>query len=494
MANQNQQKAPDLVPINGSTNVYVGQRYVPKFYDDGTEQHGATWDKTKVYEPLTIVLWEGDSYTSRTFVPAGVEITDTQYWLETGNFNAQLESVSNNITNVTNQLKNFRINAKTYGAVGDGVHDDYSALSAALETGEPIYIPEGEYYISQPITINQSCYCDGTLIYSGEGAVILETGICDIYIYRIKQSAYNMSGYGIKITGNNELARNPALCMHVGFAEILGCDIGIWMCAGISGIQNVRITDGRINANTGILLQDSATSHVNANHFENIYVWGGTAVKTVKTVNPVQLYYDANTFMLCDFENLSGKWADLIDCRNFTFFNCRMIKAENPNIETKAFVVNNSAWITIYSDVGIDLTMLECKDAFSNIVCYNKITYDGKTCGNLAMVKNDHISQGSPINSYVNVFTASGGVAMEYDLDSIIVSNTAECTLNITTTKFGVVNNRSLGYPKMRIYHTTENKVNLSFPNGPSTSFMDKGIYDVFLIDGSFRVFKIAYT
>lgn len=93
MANQNQQKVPDLVPINGSTNVYVGQRYVPKFYDDGTEQHGATWDKTKVYEPLTIVLWEGDSYTSRTFVPAGVEITDTQYWLETGNFNAQLEAL-----------------------------------------------------------------------------------------------------------------------------------------------------------------------------------------------------------------------------------------------------------------------------------------------------------------------------------------------------------------------------------------------------------------
>lgn len=107
MAVQNQQKVPDLVPINGSTNVYVGQRYVPKFYDDGTEQHGATWDKTKVYEPLTIVLWEGDSYTSRTFVPAGVEITDTQYWLQTGVFNAQLASVSNRLETITTTANDF---------------------------------------------------------------------------------------------------------------------------------------------------------------------------------------------------------------------------------------------------------------------------------------------------------------------------------------------------------------------------------------------------
>lgn len=108
MANQNQQKVPDLVPINGSTNVYVGQRYVPKFYDDGTEQHGATWDKTKVYEPLTIVLWEGDSYTSRTFVPAGVEITDTQYWLQTGIFNAQLESYKEEVEAVADNIKKIK--------------------------------------------------------------------------------------------------------------------------------------------------------------------------------------------------------------------------------------------------------------------------------------------------------------------------------------------------------------------------------------------------
>lgn len=49
------------------------------------------WDKTKTYEPLTIVYYQGNSYTSRQSVPAGVDITDTSYWALTGNYNAQIE-------------------------------------------------------------------------------------------------------------------------------------------------------------------------------------------------------------------------------------------------------------------------------------------------------------------------------------------------------------------------------------------------------------------
>lgn len=49
------------------------------------------WDKTKTYEPLTIVYHQGNSYTSRQSVPAGVDITDPTYWALTGNYNAQIE-------------------------------------------------------------------------------------------------------------------------------------------------------------------------------------------------------------------------------------------------------------------------------------------------------------------------------------------------------------------------------------------------------------------
>lgn len=65
---------------------YVGARYVPVFANP------AEWTDTRGYEPLTIVLHEGNSYTSTQYVPAGVNIDNTKYWLQTGNWNAQIEA------------------------------------------------------------------------------------------------------------------------------------------------------------------------------------------------------------------------------------------------------------------------------------------------------------------------------------------------------------------------------------------------------------------
>lgn len=65
---------------------YVGARYVPVFANP------AEWDNTRGYEPLTIVLHKGNSFTSAQYVPTGIDINDTEYWLQTGNWNAQIEA------------------------------------------------------------------------------------------------------------------------------------------------------------------------------------------------------------------------------------------------------------------------------------------------------------------------------------------------------------------------------------------------------------------
>lgn len=64
---------------------YVGARYVPLFADP------IEWDSARAYEPLTIVLHKGNSYTSRQSVPSGVDISDDAFWAITGNYNAQIE-------------------------------------------------------------------------------------------------------------------------------------------------------------------------------------------------------------------------------------------------------------------------------------------------------------------------------------------------------------------------------------------------------------------
>ncbi len=69
---------------------YVGARYVPQFGRRG--ETSIDWDNTAPYEPLTIVIYQGNSYTSRTYVPTGVNITDENYWALTGAYNAQVEA------------------------------------------------------------------------------------------------------------------------------------------------------------------------------------------------------------------------------------------------------------------------------------------------------------------------------------------------------------------------------------------------------------------
>lgn len=65
---------------------YIGARYVPVFANP------PEWNDTRGYEPLTIVLHKGNSFTSTQYVPTGIDISDTKYWLETGNWNAQIEA------------------------------------------------------------------------------------------------------------------------------------------------------------------------------------------------------------------------------------------------------------------------------------------------------------------------------------------------------------------------------------------------------------------
>lgn len=81
------------IPIQGKYNTYIGARYVPIFAD-------SPWSIDNAYEPLVVVQHQGNSYTSKTFVPAGIDISNTTYWAETGNYNAQVEQYRQDVENL----------------------------------------------------------------------------------------------------------------------------------------------------------------------------------------------------------------------------------------------------------------------------------------------------------------------------------------------------------------------------------------------------------
>ena len=70
---------------------YIGARYVPKFFDNPSG--GSDWVSGVAYEPLTIVTYLSNSYTSKKPVPAtvGDPSRNLDYWAPTGVYNAQVE-------------------------------------------------------------------------------------------------------------------------------------------------------------------------------------------------------------------------------------------------------------------------------------------------------------------------------------------------------------------------------------------------------------------
>ena len=81
-----------------TTQQYIGARYVPIF--GRKDEESIEWDNSKSYEPLTVVLHEGNSYTSRQFVPVGIDIKNEDFWALTGNYNAQVEAYRQEVQNV----------------------------------------------------------------------------------------------------------------------------------------------------------------------------------------------------------------------------------------------------------------------------------------------------------------------------------------------------------------------------------------------------------
>lgn len=91
--------------MNGLINrQYVGARYVPKVM--------GAWNKALQYEALSIVTYAGNSFTSKIPVPANIDINNGTYWVNTGNYNAQVEAYRTETAQLKSDLNNETTNRK----------------------------------------------------------------------------------------------------------------------------------------------------------------------------------------------------------------------------------------------------------------------------------------------------------------------------------------------------------------------------------------------
>ena len=94
-------------PFKGGTSMYIGARYVPIFADP------VEWDNEREYEPLTIVVHNGDCYTSKCYVPKGAQLPpypegQTKYWVKTSDYNYQFADLKKTVTDLSRLVEQFQ--------------------------------------------------------------------------------------------------------------------------------------------------------------------------------------------------------------------------------------------------------------------------------------------------------------------------------------------------------------------------------------------------
>lgn len=113
------------VPCPGPAGyMYKGLRYVPVFADP------IEWNSANSYEALTIVVHEGNSYTSKQSVPVGIDISNETFWALTGNYNAQVEQYRQETARVKEQADKNSANIAINTTKIENIINDVNEINA----------------------------------------------------------------------------------------------------------------------------------------------------------------------------------------------------------------------------------------------------------------------------------------------------------------------------------------------------------------------------
>lgn len=123
---------------------YIGARYVPIFGRKGEDS--IQWDNTAPYEPLTIVQYQGNTFTSRQYVPIGVDINNTAFWASTGIYNAQIEQYRQEVLQFDGRITD----------VEDGLDELNDELTTQINDLAAIVARDNPYYGKKSIGFGDS--------------------------------------------------------------------------------------------------------------------------------------------------------------------------------------------------------------------------------------------------------------------------------------------------------------------------------------------------
>lgn len=116
----------------GGTSMYIGARYIPIFADP------VEWDNEREYEPLTIVVYNGDMYTSKCYVPKGAALPEypenqTKYWVRTADYNYQFADLKKTVNDLSRLVEQFQKDNQTFTDLINGWNEQVKTWEAKMD-------------------------------------------------------------------------------------------------------------------------------------------------------------------------------------------------------------------------------------------------------------------------------------------------------------------------------------------------------------------------
>lgn len=95
---------------------FIGARYAPEF--------AGAWSNSKQYAALSVVYADNRSYVSRKTVPAGTPITNTEFWIQSSDWNAQVAEYNLKVEGYNANVEQYNKNVQDYSAAVRGFYAD----------------------------------------------------------------------------------------------------------------------------------------------------------------------------------------------------------------------------------------------------------------------------------------------------------------------------------------------------------------------------------
>ncbi|AFV05160.1 glycosyl hydrolase family 28-related protein [Dehalobacter sp. CF] len=330
-------------------------------------------------------------------------------------------------------IDNQVVDPRWFGAVGDGVNDDTSAINSALAVSKNLYLSRGKtYLISSDITINSNFSISGFGVLkssTGDKQIIIGDDVLDVRLFDVELDGVSI--YTANTRGVNTL-NVTAERVYMHDTSVYGFYLQRLDSLKVDKCKIIKIGESLPSLTPYSTYAQRCTYQgmgIRANHANDVRITNcyfektrGQAALTVR--NFYNINVNNNRFYMTDYKAITLSCKDIPSIRPFGFIQDNKISdTGNYSVHTDAWIVANGGVISDTVGGGIG-----CNGIYS--------TDDGGTNFNGVTVRNNKI-----FNVCENGIEGSFGV-----VENNLVEHTGVDIANYSTPSASGINMYGLFY------------------------------------------------